>query len=372
MGIDAKEKIGETIRSKYGKIDDDTLKRYFLDDFYISSSGYHMTEEMYGSFKPELDKILENQSIGYEELEFLGAGQTFSGIAAGNLVLKIGNKQAPVYNLPYRLNPLYQTGLADNVGLFVSQKADMSKISGKDVQNMYNYIRDTGGLWLDVKDENLGRVDSLISPEEAGLGGVRNSGSFDIDIPPYLGNVFLVDYEDVVYLTPEIRKQILAYEPVNINSIKREVVRDNDSVDEMYYQGYIIHSDKLLGYEERYQLQKGDFSKAERCRKQIKEHEKQNAQREYEIEQIYRHGRRRGSVGNKYSVKEIGIRAMQSTTLTRIKEMAKSVKSRIQNRRRTNVEKDESVMQVEEIDVSSLDIGFIDEKKSDYDPYTTR
>ena len=261
MGIVVNEKITEVIRSRYGSLSDENIKRYFMHDFYISSAEYHITEDMYPKFKKELDEVINAQNLSLDDAVFLGAGQTFSGIGIGDYVLKVGSKGVPVYLLPYRLSPIHEEVISDRVSVFVSQKADTRGITEKDVQDMYNLIRDTGGIWLDVKAENLGRVRSDIKPIDLGEDNT-NVNTFDVELPEYNGDIFLIDYEDVVYLTPSIRKQIVNFEPVNINSIKREVVKDNTDVDEMYYQGYIVNSNKLLGYEERYQRQKGNIEKA--------------------------------------------------------------------------------------------------------------
>lgn len=377
MGIEANEKIAEVIRSKYGSLSDENIKRYFLEDFYISSSGYPVTEEMYPKLKEELDRVISSQNLSMEDVTFLGAGQTFSGIGVGDLVIKLGSKMAPVYDLPYRLTPIHEDVLSDRVSLFVSQRADTKSVTEKDVQEMYNYIRDTGGIWLDVKKENLGRMSGKV-PEGYLLSigkeseSIPKTDSFGVDLPKYQGDVFLIDYEDVVYLTPKIRDQIVKYEPVNINSIKREVVKDNTDVDEMYYQGYVVNSNRLLAYEERYQRQKGDISKADRCKARAKENERNLAQREYEMEQVYRQGRRMGTIGKKYSVKEIGIRAMQKTSYSRIKEIAGTVKYRLRDLFNRRCNKKQEGIFVEEVEIGEDFEGYLDNVPEELDPYATR
>ena len=379
MGIVANEKIADIIKSKYGSLSDENIKRYFMHDFYISSAEYHITEDMYPRFKEELDKVIDAQNLSLDDVLFLGAGQTFSGIGIGDYVLKVGSKKVPVYLLPYRLSPIHEAEISDRVGVFVSQKADTRGITEKDVQDMYNLIRDTGGIWLDVKSENLGRVTKDVKPIDLGENQSENLNRFDADIPEYHGEIFLIDYEDVVYLTPSIRKQIVNYEPVNINSIKREVVKDNTDVDEMYFQGYIINSNKLLGYEERYQRQKGNIEKANRCRAQAKENERQAAQREYEIEQVYRQGRRPGTIGKKYSVKEIGIRAAQNTTFSRLKYMAMHLSEKMISKLglfgKSNSKESNSIDGIDEEfweDTDNSGNGFRMPTPDDLDPYTTR
>ena len=377
MGLVANEKIVDVIKSKYGNLSDENIKRYFLEEFYISSSGYTLTEEMYLAFKQELDNLLNAQNLSYEDVTFLGAGQTFSGIGVGDLVLKVGSKRAPVYDLPYRLSPIYSVELSDRFGIFVSQKADTKNISEKDTQDMYNLIRDTGGIWLDVKSENLGRVKNKVDVSSLGLTKVNERlDSFDTNLASYNGDEFLIDYEDVVYLTPQIREKILNYEPVNLNAIKREIVRDNTDIDEMYYQGYIVNSNKLLEYEERYQRQKGNIDKAERCKSQLKENRRKSEQREYELEQVYRYGRRTGNIGKKYSVKEIGIRVAQATNFSRMKSIVQNIKNKIELRRHRK-EKGKNLdiklnnpMDVEEISFENVDFSEVASK--DFDPYTTR
>ena len=149
-------KVVEFIKTKYGKFDDDTLKEFFLSDFYVSSSWKMLPEDAYDEFKFELDRLLDFQGLSYEDLTFLGAGQTFSGLLVGDAVVKVGSKQYPVYSLPYRLNPIYKKELSGNCDLFVSRAAETKGISKKEVQDMYNRIRADGGIWLDVKEENLG------------------------------------------------------------------------------------------------------------------------------------------------------------------------------------------------------------------------
>lgn len=396
-------KVVEFIKTKYGKFDDDTLKEFFLSDFYVSSSWKKLPEDAYDEFKFELDRLLEFQGLSYEDLKFLGAGQTFSGLLVGDAVVKVGSKQYPVYSLPYRLNPIYKKELSGNCDLFVSRAAETKGISKKEVQDMYNRVRADGGIWLDVKEENLGRVkNSRFNFEELyGKDNLYKCEEFDCKLSDYSDDVFLIDYEDVVFITPEIRSKIIAMEPVNINSIKREIVRDHDDLDDVYFEGYISNSNKLLEYEERYQRSVGNQDKAERCVKKKRDNDKAFAQREYEIDQCYRHGRHLNQIGKKYSVKEIAIRAMQNTSFLGFRNIVNEVKynmiriyytikdkQRSRNTNTNNVKQDAGSieeMMIEDIqfDDSTIVFDIGNEQRKDehngennlqdmFDPYTTR
>lgn len=371
------EKLSNLIVERYGKFDSDTMKRFFLEEFFVSSRARKIDEQDYSLILEEITKLVDAQNLKLEDIDYLGFGQRYTALGIGNAVIKIGNTTEKVYDNPFRLTPVYKRDLKENLGLYVSQRAKCGNISKKSVQEMYNAIRDAGGVWLDVKAENLGYVQgkmdfSLIYPKTNEAIIVQ-----DKEFSSYTGNCFIVDYEDVIFLTPELREQMLRFEAPNINSVPRQLLLDEIDNDEIYFQGFIKNSNKLLEYERNYQRQKGNRNQEKRCIATIRENNRNVRQIRYVEEQRYIHGRNYSEIGAKFSAKEIGMQVMQKTNIHRLQNIVKTIGSKMREiRDRHNISNtqiaieenaDNSRKQLNEPDITEF-ISPIDM----YDPYSTR
>ena len=244
----------------------------------------------------EIDKLKQIQNLSDEDVDYLGLGQSFLGIGVGNAVLKIQNyigSKRKVLEIPYRLNPKYQTTLYETkdgksvIDMYVSDRAITSGIKEDDVQKMYNIIRENGGIWLDVKDDNLGTLGNDTIDFKKYYKSIDN---FKVSkkFPKYNDNLYIIDYEDVVFLDKKLIKEAkkdgrytgwgrfgngVPYMP----DIKIDALNEK-SLDDIYFEAYIKNSSTLLEYEKRYQAERGNEEIVNKCEKElankIKEREK--------------------------------------------------------------------------------------------------
>ena len=394
MGIQANDKITKLITKKYGSFSKENMKRYFLEEFFVGSSARKIDEQDYEVILEQMEKLAEAQGLTLEEIDYLGFGQRYSCIGVGDAVIKIGNTTEEVYENPYRLSPVYKQDLKKyprtegkmDLGLYVSQRANTRNVSESMTQEMYNLVRDAGGLWLDIKAENLGTIDhkmdfSTIYPSQDGI-----NEQFGQEFSDYQGNLFVIDYEDMLFLTPELKDKMIRYEAPNINSVPRELLKGDYTNDQIYYEAFIKNSNKLLKYEMAYQRGKGDLTAAGKCFYQSLRNEREIDQIRYAQEQRYINGRTLSEIGDKYSIKEIGIRLAQKTNpkaLEKITELVSNCKKAMKERKNAGKS---SELVLEEIVVGELaqeksleesneptkTIPTIDTKRDLSDPYTTR
>lgn len=331
MKKQANEKLCNLIEKKYGGFTLNTMKCYFLEEFFVSSRGRKIDELDYYLIIDEIAKLVDAQGLSLEDVDYLGFGQKYTTLGIGNAVLKIGNTTEKIYDNPFRLAPVYKCNSKTDLGIYVSQRAKCGNITEKDVQKMYNAIREAGGLWLDVKDENLGFVDekmdfSSVYPDQEEINIVQ-----DKKFPPYNGRCFVLDYEDVLFLTPKLREQMLKFEAPGINSVPREMLLEGLDDDTIYFDGFIKNSNVLLEYERNYQRQKGNRAQEKRCVAALRENNRNIRQARYVQEQRYRYDRNCSDIGAQFSVKEIGMQVMQKTNFHRLQEMAGIIRNKMKS-----------------------------------------
>ena len=284
----------------------------------------------------QVKKLLEIQKLKLEDIEFFENGQSYTAIGVGNVVLKIGPEIKCVKN-PYQLLPFHQESLEDSKQkMYLCHKAATNNLNREDAQKIYNQIRDIGGLWTDPKENNLGRVNGLSNINES---FENNVDLYDtgIEFSPNDGNNYIIDCEDVIFLTPEIINNMdksgswstLPYGGSTSNRIYTKYLETQD-IDEIYEQNYIYPDETLLTYELQYQKEKGNIEKMKACKERLKDIENKRRQAEYETKQRYIYNRGT-NIGKKYSAKEIGIRVLQKTNLTRVKDMVSKIKERFKS-----------------------------------------
>ena len=188
--IDENTNLFKFIVNKYGVFNEDNLIKFFKDDFY--NNRLELNYESISDIVKEIDRLVKRQNIKDEYIIYLGYGQSYACLAIGNACLKVGKKIDVEYE-DYRLNPLYEKSLGEKVSLYVSQLANGKKATHNDVLDFYESIKESGGLWLDAKENNLGFVNEKFNSEK--IYGVENDSEIN---KPYL-----LDYEDVVYLDEE-------------------------------------------------------------------------------------------------------------------------------------------------------------------------
>jgi len=101
-------------------------------------------EKIKSEIESEIQKLLDFQNITLEDIQLLGKGQSFLAIGVGKAVLKLRHNlglEYLIFENPYRLNPVYQRNLSNQIDLYVSERADLTNITEENVQSMYNLIR---------------------------------------------------------------------------------------------------------------------------------------------------------------------------------------------------------------------------------------
>ncbi|MBQ7409839.1 MAG: hypothetical protein IJW20_00460 [Clostridia bacterium] len=379
MGIQANDKISKLIIKKYGEFSADTMKRYFLEEFFVGSRARKIDEQDYEAILEQIEKLASAQNLNLEDVDYLGFGQRFSCIGVGDAVIKIGNTTEKVYENPYRIAPVYKQDLkkyerfdqGTDLGLYVSQRAKTEKVPENLTQEMYNLVRDAGGLWLDIKEENLGFVDGKMDFKSIYPNQTDVNESANIDFPEYNGNLFVIDYEDMLFLTPELKQKMLNGEAPNVNYVPRELLKGDYTNDKIYFESFIKKSSKLLKYEMNYQREKGDLTAASKCFSELLKNERQIIQQRYTQEQRYRYGRNTSDIKSPYSIKEIAIQIAQKTNIKAIDRIAEFVRSKIQERRERKSADDKALV-TETIDefksttltVEEIEVGEFEQEKA--------
>ncbi|MBQ7241141.1 MAG: hypothetical protein IJS56_06865 [Bacilli bacterium] len=234
------------IVNKYGIFNEDNLIKFFKDDFY--NNRLELNYESISDILKEIDRLVKGQNIKYEDIIYLGYGQSYACLAIGNACLKVGKKIDVEYE-DYRLNPLYEKSLGEKVSLYVSQLANGKKATHNDVLDFYQTIRESGGLWLDAKENNLGFVNEKLNSEK--IYGVENDSEIN---KPYL-----LDYEDVIYLDEENIDYYLEWFGNDLDYKKLRFCHDYN---EVLYHLFIQKRNELLQIEKEIAIKNDDIELA--------------------------------------------------------------------------------------------------------------
>lgn len=297
------QNLNQNDEKRYRKWNEKSIKKFIL--FKIQDNNKDLTEEekekIWKNINEEIKKLIKIQGINYDCIKFLGQGQRFWTISVGDAVIKIENKiseSSKVLEVPYRINPKYQKTLyqksdGSGIDLYISQKAETKGITLRDVQEMYNIIRRNGGIWLDVKEENLGFYDKEKIDFKKYYGKPKNF-KLHRKINSYSGNIYIIDYEDVVFLDPKMIKNsrengkytgygILGDGNVYLPYISIEAL-DKKNLDDIYFEAYIKNSKTLLEFEKNYQKEKGNLKAVKKCETEEKKIQEKRKRRERKIE----------------------------------------------------------------------------------------
>lgn len=383
-----KIKLGEKIKDYYervcGKWNEKSLEDYFVS-FIKSESALSeklLPDEIVSIAKnivAEIDKLKQIQNLSDEDVDYLGLGQSFLGIGVGNAVLKIQNyigSKRKVLEIPYRLNPKYQTTLYETkdgknvIDMYVSDRAITSGIKEDDVQKMYNIIRENGGIWLDVKDDNLGTLGNDTIDFKKYYKSIDN---FKVSkkFPKYNDNLYIIDYEDVVFLDKKLIKEAkkdgrytgwgrfgngVPYMP----DIKIDAL-DEKSLDDIYFEGYIKNSSTLLEYEKRYQAERGNEKIVNKCEKELANKIKEREKRK----RLYEENKNKRENLFKYELEQ-DVEELDEISRIDACELESSEKIKNRNFKEKDLE-DYDIYQTESADSNPYQTA-----PADFDPYKTR
>ena len=250
MYIEDGDNIYNFIRKKYNSFSLETLRKFFKDDLYTSFD--KLSDKAIDDIIYELDRLLTYQNLSYKDLVLCGSGQTYKVIEVGDAVLKIGSK-IEIDNKPYRLSPVYEKRLNDsNKYIYVSQRANGRKVEYNEMLDFYSKVKDEGSLWLDPKQNNLGRVDNFL--DFTNLYGTTFKNTNE--------DIYLLDYEDIVTVNDENRDKLLELygTPEDI-----EVLNYDKDPGYFYKRIFIEKRRELLEVEKQIALRCGNFSYARKC-----------------------------------------------------------------------------------------------------------
>ena len=102
MGIQTNDKLAKLIREKYGDFSKDTMKQYFLEEFFVGSIGRKIDEPAFEAIYSQMELLSSAQGISMEDIDYLGFGQRFSTLGVGDAVIKVGNTTEKVFENPNR------------------------------------------------------------------------------------------------------------------------------------------------------------------------------------------------------------------------------------------------------------------------------
>lgn len=244
--IEVNTNLFKFIVNKYGVFNEGNLISFFKNDFY--DNRLNLNYESISVILKEIEKLVKGQNIKYEDILYLGYGQSYACLAIGNACLKVGKKIDVEYE-EYRLNPLYEKPLEGSISLYVSQLANGKKASHDDVLEFYKTIKESGGLWLDAKENKLGYVSEKFISEK--IYGVENDSEVN---KPYL-----LDYEDVIYLDEENIDYYLDWFGSGLDYKKLRFSHDYDDV---YFHLFIQKRNDLLQLEKELAIKNNDLELA--------------------------------------------------------------------------------------------------------------
>ena len=305
-----------------------------------------------------INKTSRIQKIDLKELEYLGKGQSYVTIALGDFAFKIGPEMSILKN-PYQMLPFRKDNLEESKQrIYTTQRCETFNINENEVQQMYNKIRDAGGLWLDPKEDNLGFFQKDVDVEL-----LQNDVDFfniNKDLGKNDSNYYITDFEDLVFLTPELVQQYMDETSKTMtlpygnleggtvhNRISLKGINSLDNIQEIYEKRFIIRSQTLLRYEKKYQLQKGNEELVQRYERILKGIDRAVKQQRYVDEQYYKFGRFPNRIKNKWNIKEIGIRLMQQTRVSKLKDIIPVIKQKLRKKRQVSRAPEENIERVE-------------------------
>ena len=108
--------------------------------------------------------VMKNENVKFSDITFDSGG--FSNVLlVGNKVIKLGSRLTKKFpNNPYIIAPLLRRELKnDEETCFVEVTERVnttSKVSNEELYQLFKNLRNLGLVWIDVKDDNVGRLKS--------------------------------------------------------------------------------------------------------------------------------------------------------------------------------------------------------------------
>ena len=112
--------------------------------------------------RPEATSILQKYINEYqEEPTYIGSGESCTVFTVGNKVIKFGARRR-YSNIPYCLHIDEQLEYEPNHFMYVTDRVETGNISEVETEAMYRVLRDQGYVWVDVKPDNIGRLNGKL------------------------------------------------------------------------------------------------------------------------------------------------------------------------------------------------------------------
>lgn len=96
-----------------------------------------------------------------EEPTYIGSGESCTAFKIGNKVIKFGAKRR-YPNIPYCLKIDEQIEYKPNHFMYITDRIETGNISEIETEAMYRALRDQGYVWVDVKQDNIGRLNGQL------------------------------------------------------------------------------------------------------------------------------------------------------------------------------------------------------------------
>ena len=115
--IKENEYLYNYIIHRYKVFNEDTLIEFFKNDFY--SNRLDLSLENIKYIINLISDLISKQNTKFEDVLFLGFGQSFAAFKIGDAVLKVGKNMDVEYS-DFRLNPLYEHDFENGISIYVS------------------------------------------------------------------------------------------------------------------------------------------------------------------------------------------------------------------------------------------------------------
>lgn len=96
-----------------------------------------------------------------EEPTYIGSGESCTAFKIGNKVIKFGARRR-YQNIPYCLKIDEQIEYEHNRFMYTTDRIETGNISEIETEAMYRALRDQGYVWVDVKQDNIGRLNGQL------------------------------------------------------------------------------------------------------------------------------------------------------------------------------------------------------------------
>lgn len=154
--------------------------RDILEKMYSNLLNYTYASDAYAERQVVMDEIekifesvLENENASYSDVELAGLGSATETFAIKNKVVKLSwfRYQETIIDTPYIVRPVIRKKFSihdvEKIYIEVAERVKpilKGQITEEELYELYKKMRDTGIVWVDVREDNVGRLlkDNLV------------------------------------------------------------------------------------------------------------------------------------------------------------------------------------------------------------------